>query len=48
MIRFYVPVIGLIALLGAWLLARLPRRLPPVALAVLVVLGVLSFQSMAG
>ena len=47
-IRFYVPVIGLIALLGAWLLAHLPRRLPPVALAVIVVLGVLSFQSMAG
>jgi len=47
-IRFYVPVIGLIALLGAWLLAHLPRRLPPVALAVIVVLGVLSFHSMAG
>ena len=47
-IRFYVPVIGLIVLLGAWLLAHLPRRLPPAALAAVVVLGVLSFQSMAG
>ena len=47
-VRFYLPVIGLIALLGAWLLARLPRRLPPVVLVAVAVLGVLSFQSMAG
>ncbi len=46
-VRFYLPAIGLIALLGAWLLARLPRRLPPVALVAVAVLGVLSFQSMA-
>ena len=46
-VRFYLPAIGLIALLGAWLLARLPRRLPPVVLVALAVLGVLSFQSMA-
>jgi len=46
-IRFYVPVIGLIALLGAWLLSRLPKWLPPAVLATVVVLGVLSFQTMA-
>ncbi len=46
-VRFYLPVIGLIALLGAWLLARLPRRLPPAVLVAVAVLGVLSFQSMA-
>ena len=46
-IRFYVPVLGLIALLGAWLLARLPRRLPPLALVAIAVLGALSFQSTA-
>jgi hypothetical protein len=46
-VRFYLPAIGLIALLGAWLLTRLPRRLPPVVLVALAVLGVLSFQSMA-
>ncbi len=47
-IRFYLPAIGLIALLGAWLLARLPRWMPPATLAVVAVLGLLTFQSMAG
>ncbi len=30
--RFYLPALGAIALLGAWLLVRLPRRQPLVAL----------------
>ncbi|HEY6278935.1 MAG TPA: hypothetical protein VIX86_21705 [Streptosporangiaceae bacterium] len=51
-VRFYVPAIGAIALLGAWLVARVPRRapLPAVASVVLVAamfgLGAWSYQSM--
>ena len=39
--RFYVPVLGSISLLGAWLLVRVPRRQPPAAITTLVVAGVL-------
>jgi hypothetical protein len=39
--RFYVPALGAIALLGAWLLVRVPRRLPLAAITTLVVAGVL-------
>jgi hypothetical protein len=39
-IRFYVPALGLIALLAAWLVLRLPRRVAPIVLAVLFALGV--------
>jgi hypothetical protein len=39
--RFYVPALGAISLLGAWLLVRLPRRLPLAAITTLVVAGVL-------
>jgi len=46
-IRFYLPALGLIALLGAWLLVRLGRHLAWVLLAGLVVAAVLSFHSMA-
>jgi hypothetical protein len=46
-IRFYLPALGLIALLGAWLLARLGRYLPGVLLAGVVVAAVLSFHSMS-
>jgi len=46
-IRFYLPALGLIALLGAWLLARLGRFLPWVIAAGLVLAAVLSFHSMA-
>ena len=51
-VRFYVPVIGLIALLGAWLIARLSARLPLGAvftigvLAVMFSLGIWSFNAM--
>jgi hypothetical protein len=45
-IRFYLPVIGLIVLLGAWLLARLPRWLPATIVVVVAVLGMLSFAGM--
>jgi len=42
--RFYVPALGAISLLGAWLLVRVPRKLPLVAVtafAVVVALFVL-------
>jgi hypothetical protein len=41
-IRFYLPAIGLISLLGAWLLTQLPKWLP---LAVVIVVAVLGFSS---
>jgi hypothetical protein len=46
LIRFYLPALGLIALLGAWLLARLPRWLPVVLLVVLIGLGAKSYPSL--
>ncbi|MEI8083044.1 MAG: hypothetical protein WCI74_14500, partial [Actinomycetes bacterium] len=47
LVRFYLPVIGLIALLGAWLLVQSPRWLPPVVLVVIVGLAVWSYPSLA-
>jgi hypothetical protein len=46
-IRFYLPALGLVALLGAWLLVRLGRYVPWVILGALVLAAVLSFHSMA-
>jgi hypothetical protein len=40
-VRFYVPAVGAISLLGAWPLARLPRRRPLAAITTLAVVGVL-------
>jgi len=51
-IRFYVPAIGAISLLGAWLVTRIPGRVWPVGLisaaviAVMFGLGMWSFHSM--
>jgi hypothetical protein len=45
-VRFYLPALGLIALLVAWLLVQLPRWLPPVLLAVLIGLGAWSYPSL--
>jgi hypothetical protein len=39
--RFYVPALGPIALLGAWLLVRLPRKQSLAAMIVLVSVGTL-------
>jgi hypothetical protein len=39
--RFYVPALGAISLLGAWLLVRIPRRQPLVAVTTLVVVAAL-------
>jgi len=39
--RFYVPALGAISLLGAWLLVRVPRRQPLVAITTLTVVAAL-------
>jgi hypothetical protein len=39
--RFYVPALGPIALLGAWLLARRPRKQPLAAVTMFLILGTL-------
>jgi hypothetical protein len=46
-IRFYIPALGLIALLGTWLLVRLRAWMSWTALAALSLAGVLSFNTMA-
>ncbi len=46
-VRFYLPALGLIALLAAWLLSQLPRWLPVALIAVLAGVGVWSFQTPA-
>ena len=46
-IRFYLPALGLIALLATWLLVRLPRVIGWLGVATLVLAAVLSFNSMA-
>ncbi len=55
--RFYVPALGAISLLGAWLVTRLPRRetLPAVSalacaavVAAMFGIGVASFHQMVG
>jgi hypothetical protein len=39
--RFYMPALGAISLLGAWLLVRAPRRQPLVAITTFAVAGAL-------
>jgi hypothetical protein len=39
--RFYVPALGAIALLGAWLLVRVPRKRPLVALTTVAICATL-------
>jgi hypothetical protein len=41
--RFYLPAAGAISLLGAWLLARAPRRQPPTALTSATIVVVVLF-----
>ena len=40
-VRFYVPALGAISLLGAWLLVRVPRRQPVAAITTLAVVAAL-------
>ena len=52
-VRFYVPAIGVISLLGAWLVTRLPGRawragVTSAIVAVLFGIGILTFHSMYG
>ena len=46
LIRFYLPALGLISLLAAWLLVQLPRWLPVVLLVVLIGLGARSYPNL--
>ena len=46
-IRFYVPALAPMSLLGAWLLTRFPTWVGIVALAVLVTMGAASFHTMS-
>jgi hypothetical protein len=46
-VRFYVPALGAVALLAAWLVQRLPRWVPVVALAAVVGLAVLSYSHLS-
>jgi hypothetical protein len=42
-VRFYVPALGLVTLLAAWLLTRLPRKLGVGVLVLLAGLGIWSY-----
>jgi hypothetical protein len=46
-IRFYIPALGLIALLGTWLVVRMRAWMSWTTVGVLSLAGVLSFNSMA-
>ena len=46
LIRFYLPALGLITLLAAWLLVQLPRWLPVVIVVVLIALGARSYPNL--
>jgi hypothetical protein len=46
-IRFYLPALGLISLLAAWLLVRLPRWLTVLVLVALIGLGAWSYSGLA-
>ncbi|MGV1038002.1 MAG: hypothetical protein ACOYD0_13425 [Candidatus Nanopelagicales bacterium] len=45
--RFYLPALGLIALLVAWLLVQLPKWMPPVLLLGLTAAGLVAFASVS-
>jgi hypothetical protein len=47
LIRFYVPALGAVALLAAWLVYRLPGWLPVVALAAVITLGGIEYPQLA-
>lgn len=46
-IRFYLPAMGLMALLGAWTLARIPRSTAAPLLVVAFGIGIVSFHAMS-
>jgi hypothetical protein len=48
LIRFYVPALGALALLAAWLVRRLPRWTPVAVLAAIVTLGGVVYPQLAG
>ena len=47
-VRFYLPALGAVTLLAAWLLTELPRWLPVAALAVLATLAAVAYPNLAG
>jgi hypothetical protein len=47
-IRFYLPALGMIALLAAWFLKQLPKWTAPILLVIIGTLGVVSFHSLTG
>jgi hypothetical protein len=47
LIRFYVPALGAVALLAAWLVYRLPRWLPVIALAAVIAIGGVEYPKLA-
>jgi hypothetical protein len=46
-VRFYLPALGAVSLLAAWLLSRLPRWLPIPVLVVLATVAVFAYPSLA-
>ena len=46
-VRFYLPALGAVSLLAAWLLARLPRPVTLAALATVVCLAAVTYPSLA-
>ncbi len=46
-VRFYVPALGAVALLAAWLVQQLPRWVPVAALAAVVTLGGVAYPGLA-
>jgi hypothetical protein len=48
LIRFYVPALGAVSLLAAWLVRRLPRWTPVALLAAVVSLGGIVYPQLAG
>jgi hypothetical protein len=46
-VRFYLPALGAVALLGAWLLARIPRPATLVTVAVIAGVAVATYPSIA-
>lgn len=45
--RFYLPALGLIALLVAWVLMQLPKWMAPVVLVILTAAGLVTFASVS-
>ena len=47
-VRFYLPALGAVSLLAAWVLEQFPRRVPIAVIVSLACVGVLSYGHLAG